>query len=164
MTDSSSPAALDRSIAAFMRYFFVHINPILHRTEYRGRKFSDYEVIVAMALHVVGQMRPSDLSRGLSIEKGSLTSVLKRLRNLGLIDRRDIPGDERSYRVALTPDGQAFVDHLELQRRRAFATLFAAMPADELAAAADGVDRITNYLKKWEDDHGVGAKTSNRAP
>ena len=164
MTHPATPDLLDRSIANFMRYFLVHLNPILHRAEYGGRRFSDYEVIVAMALHVVGQMRPSDLSRGLSIEKGSLTSVLKRLRLLGLIERRDSPGDERSYRVELTPAGRTFVNHLEGQRNAGFAALFSAMPPDDLAAAAAGIDLISNYLKNWEENHGMGPQTTRRVP
>jgi DNA-binding MarR family transcriptional regulator len=159
MNESASSALLDQSIAAFMRCFFVHLNPILHRTRYGGRSYSEYEIIVAMALHVVGPTRPSSLSRGLSIEKGTMTSVLRRLRDLRLVERRDIPGDERSYLVALTPAGRDFVRHLEEQRRRGFERLFGAMAPDDAAVAAKGVDLITRYLKKMEEENGMGPQT-----
>jgi DNA-binding MarR family transcriptional regulator len=164
MNDPASAAALDQSVAAFMRYFIAYINPILHRTRHGGRSYSELEIIVTMALHVVGPMRPGGLSRGLSIEKGTMTSVLRRLRDLRLIERREIPGDERSYLVALTPAGRDFIRHLEAQRRRGFERLFAAMPADDIAAAAKGVDLITGYLRKMEQDNDMGPQTRNRAP
>ena len=164
MTGPASAALLDQSVTAFMRYFIAHINPILHRTRYGGRSYSEHEIIVTMALSVVGPMRPSGLSRGLSIEKGSMTSVLRRLRDLQLIERRDIPGDERSYLVALTPAGRDFVGHLEAQRRRGFERLFAAMAPDDAVAAAKGVDLITGYLRKMEEDNGMGPQAPSRAP
>jgi DNA-binding MarR family transcriptional regulator len=164
MTTSASAALLDQSVTAFMRYFLAHINPVLHRTRYGGRSYSEHEIIVTMALGVVGPTRPSGLSRGLSIEKGTMTSVLRRLRDLQLIERRDVPGDERSYLVALTPAGRDFIRHLEAQRRRGFERLFAAMAPDDAAAAAKGVDLITGYLKKVEQDNDMGPQRSNRAP
>jgi DNA-binding MarR family transcriptional regulator len=93
-----------------------------------------------------------------------MTSVLRRLRDLRIIERRDVPGDERSYLVALTPTGRDFVRHLEAQRRRGFERLFAAMAPAAAAAAVKGVDLITGYLRKMEEDNGVGPQTSSRAP
>ena len=100
---------LEQSIVFLMRYFVVHINPILHRTSYQGRSFSEYEIIVPMALSLMGAMRPTDLSRDLCIEKGSMTSILKRLREMGLIERVEIPNNERSYQVRLTEAGFTFI-------------------------------------------------------
>jgi len=150
---------LDASLVAFMRYFLVHINPMLHRTTYRGRAYSEYEIIVVMAVSVVGPVRPVDLSRGLSIEKATLTSVIRRLRELGLLVRREVPGDERSYKVALTPAGRALKRHLDRQRQRAMRTLFAAMPEEDIAAVARGFDLLSAYLKRVEEEH-VGMGTA----
>jgi DNA-binding MarR family transcriptional regulator len=164
MAAPASAALLDDSVVAFMRYFIAHINPILHRTRYGDRSYTEHEIIVTMALHVVGPMRPGDLSRGLSIEKATMTSVLRRLRDLQLIERRDIPGDERSYRVALAPAGRAFVRHLDDQRRRGFERLFAAMAPEDAAAAARGLDLIAGYLKRMEAENGMGPQTPSRDP
>ena len=144
---------LDASLDRFMRYFMVHINPILHRTEYRGRSYSEYEIVVVIALGLVGPMRPIGLSKGLRIEKGTLTSLIRRLREIGLLVKRAIPGDERSYLVALTSAGKQFRKHLEKQRHRELQALFAAMDPDEIAAAALGFDLLAAYLKRVEENH-----------
>ncbi|MGZ9723494.1 MarR family winged helix-turn-helix transcriptional regulator [Rhizobium miluonense] len=151
ITEACTPDLLDRSISGFMRYFQVHINPILHRAEFEGRAYSDYEIVVCMALNLNGTLRPMDLSRGLSLNKGSLTSVLRRLRELDLIARLDIPGDERSYRVALTARGKRFVRHLEEQRLRMFRQLFTDMTPEDIAATVRGFDLISAYLKRVEE-------------
>jgi DNA-binding MarR family transcriptional regulator len=155
---------LDASLSAFMRYFLVHINPILHRTEYRGRTYSEYEIIVCMALGVVGAQRPVGLSRALRIEKGTLTSVIRRLRALGLVAKYAVPSDERSYLVKLTPAGNRFTKHLNEQRARELRALFAAMEPEKIAAAAHGFDLLTAYLKSVEESHvGLGEETATGA-
>ena len=45
-----STLPLEQSVAAFMRYFIAYINPILHRTRYGGRIYSELEIIVCMGL------------------------------------------------------------------------------------------------------------------
>jgi DNA-binding MarR family transcriptional regulator len=142
-------------MSGFMRYFLVHLNPILHRSEYRGRSFSELEIIVCMALSLTGSLRPGGLSRSLRIEKGTLTSVIRRLRELGLIERAPIAGDERGYLVSLTGAGRDFIGHLDTQRREGFGELFAAMDSEDADAAARGIDLLTTYLKEWEHDHGA---------
>ena len=81
-----------------------------------------------------------------------MTSVIRRLRELGLVAKRAIPGDERSYLVALTAAGGKFREHLIEQRHREMRTLFAAMDAEEIAAAARGFDLLSAYLKHVEKD------------
>ena len=109
-------------------------------------------------------MRPGDLSRGLSVEKATMTSVLRRLRDLQLIERRDIPGDERSYLVALAPAGREFIRHLEAQRRRGFERLFGAMAPADAAVAAKGLDLITSYLRAMEEAQWHGASDAQSRP
>ena len=150
-----SPAErLDAAFSGFMRYFLVFVNPVIHRTEYRGRSYSELEIIVCMALSVVGPTRPGGLSRGLRIEKGSLTSVIRRLRELGLIERTDVVGDDRGYRVSLTGAGNQFIQHLTEQRRQGFEALFATMDPADAEAAARGIDLLTTHLKDRDEGHG----------
>ena len=143
---------LDQSLASFMKYFLVYINPILHRAEYQGRIYSENQIIVVMALDLCGELRPTDLSRGLSMQKGTLTPIFRKLRELGLVERVDRPGEERSYRLRLTGAGKAFVRFLEARRLQKFHSLFSAMEPDALRAAAQGISLLTDYLKRVEED------------
>ena len=163
MPETAPIDRLDASLDRFMRYFMVHINPILHRSEYRGRSYSEYEIVVVMALGLVGATRPVDLSRALRIEKGTMTSLVRRLGGLGLVTKRAIPGDERSYLVVLTAAGRKFRQHLDDQRHREMRALFADMDGKELAAAARGFDLLAAYLKRVEEgDVRPGAEAAGR--
>ena len=144
-------AALDQSIAAFMKYYFVYLNPVLHRGVHRGVPLSDNQIVVIMALGSYGPLRPTDLSRGLAMQKGSLTSILRKLREHGLIERQDTPGEERSYRVRVTATGRAFCRKLDAQRRQGFQALFADMDPEHAHAAAHGIALLTSHLRIREE-------------
>lgn len=143
---------LSEAVHAFMPAFLVHINPLLHRTRYRGRSYSELELVVVLGLTVMGPMRPARLSRHLAIEKGSLTSVIRRLDDLGMITRDAAAGDARGYVISLTEAGEALVDHLSRQRRDGFRTLFADLPPDHLDTAAHGLAVLTEYLTNRETE------------
>lgn len=151
MADRTHTDALAWSFRTFMRYFLVHVNPILHRAEYRGRAFTESEVVVLLALSFCGALRPTDLARGLDMPKGSLTPVFRRLRDLGLVRRCDIPHNERSYLLELTSEGEGMVRRLDEQRSAGFAALFGGMRPEEVEAATRAIDAMTAYLQRVEE-------------
>lgn len=140
----------------FMPPFMLHLNPVLHRTRYHDRSYSELEVIVVLALALLGPLRPGKVSHDLRIEKGSLTSVIRRLTDLGMIERQPAAGDARGYTMSLTDGGRALVDHLERQRRDGFRELFDDMPTSEVEAVVNGIAALTNHLTKREGDHAQG--------
>ncbi|MDV7143357.1 MarR family transcriptional regulator [Tropicimonas sp. TH_r6] len=142
---------LDRSVAEFMRHVPVHLAPILLRAEYRGRLLPESEVMVVMMLAEDGPLSPTAISRGLNMQKGSLTSVLKRLEGLDLIRRRDNPEDDRSYIAQLTREGEDFARQVEAQRRNGLHALFGPMGARNSRAAITGLDTISAHFRKLEE-------------
>ena len=54
---------------------------------------------------IAGPEGMTDLSRILSIERSSLTSMVDRLERRSLVARIPSPGDRRACRIELTPDG-----------------------------------------------------------
>ncbi|MDQ7993076.1 MAG: MarR family transcriptional regulator [Propionicimonas sp.] len=148
MPETSQPAdALVAAVHDFMPGFIVQLNPLLHRTRYQDRSFSELEVIVVLGLAMAGPMRPGRLSHDLGVEKGSLTSVIRRLEGLGLVERHEAAGDARGYFISLTSQGAALVEHLAEQRTRGFRALFAGMPPDEVDAAVRGLEVLTRHLR-----------------
>ena len=49
-------------------------------------------------------MSPSSIARGLELTTGSVTTLLDRLEELGLVERRPAPNDRRSLLIHLTED------------------------------------------------------------
>ncbi len=142
---------LDRSVAEFMRHVPVHLAPILLRAEFRGRLLPESEVMVVMMLAEDGPLSPTAISRGLNMQKGSLTSVLKRLEGLDLIRRRDNPDDERSYIAQLTREGEDLAGRIAEQRHKGLLALFGSMSPRDDRAASTGLDTISAHFRKLEE-------------
>ena len=138
--------ALANSFDHFMRPFLVRINPILHGTIWQGKRFTENHIIVMMAVRLTSPLSPSELSRALKMQKGSLTTIIRNLCQSGMIERQDTPGDDRSYRLVITPTCLDFVDHMAAQRRAGFRQLFAEMPEVQCQQLVSALDTLTDYL------------------
>ncbi len=55
----------------------------------------------------------SDLSKRLVVTRASITSVLDKLEDKGLVMREKVPGNRRIYHVALTRQGKNLIDTVE---------------------------------------------------
>lgn len=134
------------SFDRFMRPFLVRINPILHSTVWRGKRFAENHIIVMMAVRLASPLSPSELSRAVGVQKGSLTTIIRSLCQSGLVERQDTPGDERSYRLVITPAGLEFADHMAAQRRAGFRELFDGLPELQCQRIVSALDTLIDYL------------------
>lgn len=140
------------AFASFMKQYFLFINPILHRGSYRGRRFTENEIIVLLAVSVQGSMTPGEITAVFNLQKGSLTTVVRGLVDEGYIAREAVPRDARSYRIRLTDIGEAIVDLIARRREGEFDKLFDRMPRGDLEAATAGIEALTGYLRTREPE------------
>ena len=143
--------ALADGFDRFMRPFLVRINPILHGTVWRDKRFTENHIIVMMAVRLSSPLSPTELSRALGMQKGSLTTIIRNLCESGLIERQDTPGDERSYRLVITPTGLEFVEHMAAQRQAGFRQLFARMPESQCQQITSALESLMDYLGSVEE-------------
>lgn len=144
--DFESIDALADTFHRFMRPFFERINPILHSTVWRGKRFAEKHIVVVMAVDMYGPLSPSELSRAFRLQKGSLTTIIRGLCQSGMIERQNAEGDERSYRLTTTPLGAEFVEHMADQRRAGFRKQFACLPEAQRHEVRLALDTLVKYL------------------
>jgi DNA-binding MarR family transcriptional regulator len=80
----------------------------------------------------------TDLSRIMSIERSSLTSMVDRLERRSLLARNAHPTDRRASQIALTPDGHTLADQAHTaftDRVEALTTGLSAKTRETLTAA-----------------------------
>lgn len=97
-------------------------------------------------------MSPKELGEKTLITKGTLTGVVDRLADKGLVRRSASPSDGRSQIVQLTPQGEAlfaevFPAHLAYMERA-----FARLTPEELAATEDGLRRLRNAFTAAQEE------------
>jgi DNA-binding MarR family transcriptional regulator len=85
-----------------------------------------------------------ELAARLYVTKGNVSGLIDRMTALGLVERRAIPSDRRSYALYLTGEGRARAEQgLALQRRLVAATLGRMSPAD--------ITELERLLVAWRD-------------
>lgn len=75
---------------------------------------------------------PAELCRYLGLDSGSMTRMLDRLEQKGLIVRNRSPEDRRQVRLALSEEGQKLADRLPEIGAKALNELVGVLDADEL--------------------------------
>ena len=80
------------------------------------------------------------------ITKGTMTGVLDRLEQKGLLTRHDSPDDGRSWITKLTGKGQALFEKIFPAHMARLAPLFASFSDTELNAMRQQLNRLRNAL------------------
>ena len=110
--NSQKPAKLDDFLCfavysanlAFGRVY----RPILDKL---GLTYTQYVALVALSEG--GEQTVGELGDKLFLESNTLTPILKKLEQLGLVHRRRDPADERQVRVNVTPAGRKLQQQVE---------------------------------------------------
>ena len=98
--------------------------------EPHGITAAQFKVLIIMAQF--GVDTPAELCRNLSLDSGSMTRMLDRLEQKGLLDRKRSALDRRQVQLVLTDDGQRLADRLPHIGAEALNQLAGALEPDEL--------------------------------
>ena len=122
----------------------AHFRPILKR---HGLTDQQWRVIRALS-EAQEPLESGRIADACQILAPSLTGILKRLADTGLVDRAWSLTDQRRQLVSLTPKGRALVDRMTPLIDRQYRMIEAAFGKDELDAIYDTLDRMTAVLKR----------------
>jgi DNA-binding MarR family transcriptional regulator len=75
----------------------------------------------------------SELAERLYVTKGNVSGLVDRLVQAGLVERRAIAGDRRSYAMHLTPEGRRLAEAGIAAQRDFVAQTLGKLPGDDLA-------------------------------
>jgi len=112
--------------------------PILDKL---GLTYTQYVTLVALGEE--DDQRVSDLGDKLYLESNTLTPILKKLEQLGLVDRRRDPANERQVRLNVTPAGRTLQQQVEAS---ASELIGATGLGDDLAKVQQTVARLRDNL------------------
>lgn len=92
---------------------------------------------------IAGPQGMTDLSRILSIERSSLTSMVDRLERRSLVARVPSPGDRRAFRIELTADGLSLAHEAHDAVVDRISVLTAGLPATTRRTVTTALQSIT---------------------
>lgn len=117
----------------------------------------------AKILYVVlaaGELRMSEVAASLGIGSSSASESVDRLVDLGLLRRRDEPGDRRQVVVATTPAGEALLERFRELNERELRELLGRLDADELEVIARSIEVYGRALDRIAST-GITSDTSH---
>lgn len=85
----------------------------------------------------------TELSRELLVHRSNVTGLVDRLESRGLVERRDLAGDRRAYRVVLTPAGRRLVQKILPRYYEAAETVWGNLPLDQVEVLVRGFQRVS---------------------
>jgi DNA-binding MarR family transcriptional regulator len=100
-----------------------------------------------------------ELSRQLIMHRSNVTGLVDRLEARGLVQRRETPGDRRTYRVLLTTTGAKLLAEILPSYHQAAQVIWADLPLRrarqlerDLAVVQATAERIAGHLKTKSDE------------
>ncbi len=103
--------------------------------------------MVLIELWQADGLRGGELACRLGVEPPTVTKMLRRLENFGLVERRLDPADARSFRVYLTPEGRALEDPVSRCFERAEEKTLAGLDPPERRELARLLDKMRAGLE-----------------
>lgn len=78
-------------------------------------------------------LKMSELSRRMMVTGGNVTGITDQLVQEGLVDRVDVEGDRRAYRVRLTPRGRKLFNEMAQEHEQWILSAFSALSDKDIA-------------------------------
>ncbi len=149
-TEPLRGSEINEAFARFMPMFYAHINSILNRYKTNQYDLNENQIKVIMAVSFLGQMSPVQISRDLHIFKGSLTTIIRGLIEMGMLNRRDDPHDARKYYLSATDKARMLIREKTARDAARMNELFLNMPDADFDKVCKGLSILSDYLKETE--------------
>jgi len=110
-----------------------------HMRQWPGGRLSLVHLNVLMTLDADGALPMGALAEAMDVSQASVTGIVDRMEQRGLVERRRDDEDRRVVHVALTDEGRGLIGLLAAQRREHMAQLLDDLSDAELAGFLTGV-------------------------
>jgi MarR family transcriptional regulator, organic hydroperoxide resistance regulator len=141
-------ARLFDSLDGFMPNYFRFINPILHRLDTGEFTLGENQLKVLTALSFRENLSPVEISRLFLIPKTSLTTVIRSLEELGLIEKSPTESDRRKFQLRLTDRAGELFREKKKKNIAAPADLFSHISDEKFAGMINGPAVMGEYFTR----------------
>lgn len=95
-------------------------------------------------------LKMNELSRRMMVTGGNVTGITDQLAAEGLVDRVDVEGDRRAYRVRLTAKGRKLFNEMARQHEGWIVDAFAALSDKEIAVLHKLLGKVKDHSRVAE--------------
>ncbi|MEA2683494.1 MAG: hypothetical protein QOK05_1822 [Chloroflexota bacterium] len=145
LMQKAAPVALDLEDVARLRLAVMRLARRLRQQSSGGTTPSQLAVLGALSRR--GPTSPGDLAAEEGVQPPSMTRIIDRLVEKGLVTRGPAPGDGRSNLVSLTPEGRRMVSSIRNQRNAWLAVQLRDLPPAEVEDLRLGITALEKILR-----------------
>lgn len=95
-------------------------------------------------------LKMNELSRRMMVTGGNVTGITDQLVAEGLVDRVDVEGDRRAYRVRLTTRGRKLFHEMAAQHERWIVDAFAGLSEKDIATLHKLLGKVKMHAQRQE--------------
>jgi len=92
-------------------------------------------------------LKMNELSRRMMVTGGNVTGITDQLAAEGLVDRVDVEGDRRAYRVRLTPKGRKLFHEMASQHEDWIVEAFSALSERDIATLYKLLGKVKDHSR-----------------
>jgi DNA-binding MarR family transcriptional regulator len=96
-------------------------------------------------------LKMNELSRRMMVTGGNVTGITDQLVAEGLVDRVDVAGDRRAYRVRLTPKGRKLFNEMASQHEGWIVDAFAGLSDKDVATLHKLLGKVKDHARTRAD-------------
>ena len=149
-THTSSAKPIERALAGYAQ--IVELMSAMRTPEFPDPHVTMAQMRVLMLLSAIGEARMSDLAHQLGIAPSTLSSLVDRLVESGLVNRKDDPRDRRSVVVALAPAGTRILDQFNELGADALRSLLEQVPARDIVTVNKAIELLVAAARRLSED------------
>jgi DNA-binding MarR family transcriptional regulator len=139
---------IDAALASRLRLVVMRLYRRLRRQG--GGDLTPSQASALSSVDRLGPMTLGELSAAEGVRPPTLTKIVAALEEQGLVARQTDPRDRRVARVAATPAGAALLARARSTTDAYLASRLAALPPEDVAALARGVELLEQLLEADE--------------
>lgn len=114
--------------------------------QYPGIKKNHFKIM--FFVHQNSFLTATEIARSLNMEKGSLTTLIDQLEEVGLVIRSEDNYDRRRSLISLTQDGKALIEAIADESIRRMGEILTKADSDELHKLADSLRYTVEFMKR----------------
>ena len=96
-------------------------------------------------------LKMNELSRRMMVTGGNITGITDQLAAEGLVDRFDVEGDRRAYRVLLTPKGRKAFQEMAASHAGWVVNAFAGLSEKEIATLHKLLGKVKEHARQRQE-------------
>lgn len=133
-------------------------NPITHSAKFQNPGAWDNLELTKEQLRLLAFMfmneksSPSAIAAHFGVSKANVTSVIHKLVEKGLLDRKENPKDRRAHIITITENGSKQIRKLREMHAAQMVSILKLMKEDDLKAFAQGLEAFAKIIKEGSNE------------